>query len=97
MQIQSRQFTAYITGRCRQQTFKTLCASAAATHYRSKAPKDINVLVVGPTGYIGKFVTQELISRGFNVTAFAREKAGIKGKMSKEDTIKVSGTCVVKF
>jgi hypothetical protein len=36
-----------------------------------------------------RFVTKELISRGFNVTAFAREKAGIKGKMSKDDTIKV--------
>lgn len=38
-----------------------------------------------------RFVTKELISRGFNVTAFAREKAGIKGKMSKDDTAKVSG------
>lgn len=36
-----------------------------------------------------RFVTKELISRGFNVTAFAREKAGIKGKMSKDDTTKV--------
>ena len=36
-----------------------------------------------------RFVTKELISRGYNVTAFAREKAGIKGKMSKEDTAKV--------
>lgn len=36
-----------------------------------------------------RFVTKELISRGFNVTALAREKAGIKGKMSKDDTIKV--------
>jgi hypothetical protein len=36
-----------------------------------------------------RFVTKELISRGFNVTALAREKAGIKGKMGREDTIKV--------
>lgn len=34
-------------------------------------------------------MTKELISRGYNVTAFAREKAGIKGKMSKDDTTKV--------
>ena len=34
-------------------------------------------------------MTKELIDRGFNVTALAREKAGIKGKMSKDDTIKV--------
>lgn len=43
---------------------------------------------MGPTGYIGKYVVKELISRGYQVVAFAREKAGIKGKMSKEDTAK---------
>ena len=36
------------------------------------------MLVAGPTGYIGRFVTKELIDRGFNVTAISREKAGIK-------------------
>jgi hypothetical protein len=34
-------------------------------------------------------VTKELIARGFHVTALSRDKAGIKGKMGKEDTIKV--------
>jgi glutamate dehydrogenase/leucine dehydrogenase len=62
---------------------------AAAASYASKAPADIRVLVVGPTGYIGKFVVKELIKRGYNVVAFAREQAGIKGKMTKADTIKV--------
>jgi nucleoside-diphosphate-sugar epimerase len=47
------------------------------------------VLVVVPTGYIGKFVTKELISRGYNVVAFSREKAGIKGKLGKDDIAKV--------
>ncbi|GFH17043.1 NAD(P)-bd_dom domain-containing protein, partial [Haematococcus lacustris] len=50
-----------------------------------KQPKDVRVLVVGCTGYIGKFVTKELIRRGYNVVAFTREKAGIKGKLGKED------------
>jgi len=44
------------------------------------------VLVVGPTGYIGKFVTRELISRGYRVTALAREKSGVKRKASADDT-----------
>eukprot|EP00775_Hariotina_reticulata_P011214 gene11214-11363_t len=61
---------------------------AFQSDFRNKPANQINVLVVGPTGYIGKFVTKELIARGFNVTTFAREKAGIKGKMSKEDTRK---------
>lgn len=47
------------------------------------------MLVVGSTGYIGKFVVKELISRGFNVVAFAREQSGVGGKAKREDTEKV--------
>lgn len=64
-------------------------AAAAGQDWRTKDPKDIRVLVVGCTGYIGKFVTKELISRGYNVVAFTREKAGIKGKLGKDDLKKV--------
>lgn len=56
--------------------------------FRNKNPEDINVLVVGSTGYIGKFVVKELVKRGFNVIAIAREKSGIRGKVSKEETLK---------
>ncbi len=47
------------------------------------------MLVAGSTGYIGKFVTRELVSRGYRTVALARERSGIKGKMSPEDTRKV--------
>ncbi|XP_058208577.1 divinyl chlorophyllide a 8-vinyl-reductase, chloroplastic [Rhododendron vialii] len=57
------------------------------TSFRSKNPKDINVLVVGSTGYIGKFVVKELVNRGFNVIAVARERSGIKGRYKREDTL----------
>ncbi|WCJ23548.1 Divinyl chlorophyllide a 8-vinyl-reductase chloroplastic [Euphorbia peplus] len=53
-----------------------------------KNPKDINILVVGSTGYIGKFVVKELINRGYNVIAIAREKSGTKGKNGKDETLK---------
>lgn len=43
-------------------------------------------MVVGATGYIGKFVTKELIRRGFNVIAVAREKSGVGGKASADKT-----------
>jgi len=43
---------------------------------------------VGPTGYIGRFVTKEMIDRGYNVIAFAREKSGIGGKNSMDDVKK---------
>lgn len=72
---------------------KPIIASAASTvetpkiSFRDKNPKDINILVVGSTGYIGKFVVKELTNRGFNVIAVARETSGIKGKNSKDDTL----------
>lgn len=43
--------------------------------------------MVGSTGYIGKFVVKELVNRGFNVIAVAREESGIRGKNRKEETM----------
>lgn len=60
-------------------------APKAGADYRSRAPKDVRVLVVGATGYIGKFVVKELVARGYNVVAFARERSGIGGKQGAED------------
>lgn len=72
-------------------------AAAAGSDFRTRAPKDVRVLVVGPTGYIGKYVVKELIKRGYNVVAFAREQAGIKGKMGKAETIKEFPGADVRF
>ena len=33
--------------------------------------------MVGATGYIGKFVVRELVSRGYDVVSFAREQSGV--------------------
>ncbi|GMI69799.1 3,8-divinyl protochlorophyllide a 8-vinyl reductase, PALE-GREEN AND CHLOROPHYLL B REDUCED 2 [Hibiscus trionum] len=56
--------------------------TSVSASFRNKNPKAINVLVVGSTGYIGKFVVKELVNRGFNVIAVAREISGIRGKNS---------------
>ncbi|XWS14020.1 hypothetical protein CRYUN_Cryun36dG0088100 [Craigia yunnanensis] len=61
--------------------------TAVSASFGSKNSKDINVLIVGSTGYIGKFVVKELVNRGFNVLAVARERSGIRSKTSKEDTL----------
>ncbi|KAE8688376.1 Divinyl chlorophyllide a 8-vinyl-reductase [Hibiscus syriacus] len=61
--------------------------TAVSASFRNKYPKDINVLVVGSTGYVGKFVVKELVDRGFNVLAIVSERSGIRGKNSKEDTL----------
>jgi len=53
--------------------------------WRAKPPSEIRVLVVGSTGYIGKFVTRELIDRGFQVTAVARSASGVGGKKTESD------------
>ncbi|XP_074272445.1 divinyl chlorophyllide a 8-vinyl-reductase, chloroplastic [Silene latifolia] len=65
----------------------TVEKSSKDQNFRAKKPQDVNVLVVGSTGYIGKFVVKELIKRGFNVIAIAREKSGIKGKYGKDETV----------
>lgn len=71
--------------------------SAQAADYRSRQPKDVSVLVVGPTGYIGRFVVKELMARGYQVVVFAREKSGVGGKASKEQTIKEFEGADVRF
>jgi nucleoside-diphosphate-sugar epimerase len=48
-------------------------------------PEDVRVMVAGCTGYIGRFVTKELIKRGYQVVAFSREKSGVGGKKSMDD------------
>ena len=66
------------------------CQAEAQQDYRSRSKQDVRVLVAGSTGYIGKYVTKELIKRGYNVVAFAREKSGVGGKQSTDQTQKVA-------
>ncbi|KAK9805345.1 hypothetical protein WJX73_004487 [Symbiochloris irregularis] len=83
---------------CRHAARLTVCqAAAASTELSQRQPQDISVLVVGATGYIGKFVVKELIRRGYQVTAFARERSGIKGKNSKEYVIREFEGAQVQF
>ncbi|XP_043709982.1 divinyl chlorophyllide a 8-vinyl-reductase, chloroplastic [Telopea speciosissima] len=65
----------------------TVEAETVPSTFREKNPRDVNVLVVGSTGYIGKFVVKELVNRGFNAIAIARERSGIRGRNSKEETL----------
>ena len=70
---------------------------AATTELADKDPKDVRVLVVGPTGYIGKFVVKELLKRGYTTVAFAREKSGVGGKASKQQTSQACTLPVLEF
>lgn len=79
----------HVQRRQRCQASATPCIAAAGDDWRQKQPKDVRVLVVGSTGYIGKFVTRELVKRGYNTVALARERSGIKGKSGPDDTRKV--------
>lgn len=53
--------------------------------------------MVGPTGYIGKFVVKELIARGYDVVAFSREKSGVGGKADADATRKEFEGADVRF
>uniref|UniRef100_A0A5B7BYH5 Divinyl chlorophyllide a 8-vinyl-reductase, chloroplastic n=1 Tax=Davidia involucrata TaxID=16924 RepID=A0A5B7BYH5_DAVIN len=82
------ELSKFSTERLRPITASTVpTVETPKSSFRNKNHKDINVLVVGSTGYIGKFVVKELVNRGFNVIAVARERSGIKGRNSKDDTL----------
>ncbi|DBA68486.1 TPA: hypothetical protein ACH3X2_013773 [Trebouxia sp. C0005] len=64
------------------------CQAETQSDYRTRSKQDVRIVVAGSTGYIGKYVTKELIKRGYDVVAFAREKSGVGGKQSSEQTQK---------
>lgn len=64
-----------------------LAANPPTTPVHAKQPADTRVLVVGATGYIGRYVTKELIRRGYDVVAFTRPQSGIGGKTNRQKAI----------
>lgn len=50
------------------------------------APRPRRVLVVGATGYIGRYVVRELVGRGHAVVCLVRRRAGIGGAMDEAAT-----------
>ncbi|DBA92217.1 TPA: hypothetical protein ACH3X1_015926 [Trebouxia sp. C0004] len=73
------------------------CQAGTQSDYRTRSKQDVRIVVAGSTGYIGKYVTKELIKRGYNVVAFAREKSGVGGKQSTEQTQKDFKGADVRF
>ena len=57
----------------------------------------LRVLVFGATGYIGRCVTRELVARGHGVVAFARERSGIGGRSTPEQSRVQLGGAEVRF
>lgn len=75
-------------------------ASSDSTHqedYRQREKNNVRVLVVGATGYIGRFVVNELVSRGYNVVAFSRPRSGVGGKQTEDDVKKSFEGADVRF
>ena len=71
-----------------QLTAVLVSSSVALRHdFRSRPPEEVRVVVFGATGYIGRFVVRELVSRGYQVVAFARERSGIGGREDREQVI----------
>jgi divinyl chlorophyllide a 8-vinyl-reductase len=55
------------------------------------------IFVVGATGYIGKYVTRELVSRGYDVVSFARRRSGVNATTSEEETRKQLKGSEIRF
>lgn len=62
-------------------------AETTSAPFRTKNPRDINVLVAGCTGSTGKFVVRELVKRAFNFIAVARERSAVRDRNGKEETL----------
>ena len=65
--------------------------------FRSRPPEQVRVVVFGATGYIGRFVTQELIHRGYQVVAFSRDRSGIGGRNNRDQVIADLDGAEVRF
>lgn len=52
---------------------------------KSTDPSSVRVVIFGATGYIGRYVTFEFLRRGYRVTAFSRQKSGVRGKNKPDD------------
>jgi divinyl chlorophyllide a 8-vinyl-reductase len=55
------------------------------------------IFVVGATGYIGRFVTRELVSRGYDVVSFARRRSGVNASTTEEQTCQQLRGAEVRF
>ena len=65
--------------------------------FRSRPPEQVRVVVFGATGYIGRFVTKELIQRGYQVVAFSRDRSGIGGRNNRDQVIADLAGAEVRF
>ncbi|HHE32680.1 MAG TPA: NAD(P)-dependent oxidoreductase [Chlorobaculum parvum] len=53
---------------------------------KSEKQQKKRVFVVGATGYIGKFVVRELVTRGYEVVSFARQRSGVNASTTEAET-----------
>lgn len=61
-------------------------AQSPATSGNHTDHRQTRIFVVGATGYIGKFVTRELVTRGYDVVSFARRRSGVNASTTEEET-----------
>jgi len=63
--------------------------TSATERQPAASARPLRVLVAGATGYIGRFVVDELVARGHAVVSLVRERAGPGGSMNLETTRRV--------
>ncbi len=78
-------------------TSPSLTSGTSVSAGDSSTDQSKRIFVVGATGYIGKFVVRELVSRGYDVVSFARERSGVGASSSTEETRKQLKGSEVRF
>jgi divinyl chlorophyllide a 8-vinyl-reductase len=60
-------------------------------------PRPQRVLVLGATGTIGQATVRALLRRGHEVVCFVRPRAGVRGRLGREDTERLLSGATVRF
>jgi divinyl chlorophyllide a 8-vinyl-reductase len=74
---------------------QALSSGPEVSPFKDKPRK--RVFVAGATGYIGKFVVRELLSRSYDVVSFVRERSGIGGVSGIEEVRRQLNGSEVRF
>lgn len=83
---------ALFPGQCKPPLNAETCVFQRSSDQQSK-----RVFIAGATGYIGKFVTRELVARKYDVVSFARKRSGIDGSTTAGETCRQLQGSEVRF
>jgi divinyl chlorophyllide a 8-vinyl-reductase len=62
-----------------------------------RSPRPRRVFVIGATGTIGRATVRALVARGHDVVCFVRPRAGVRGSLAADDSVRLLTGATVRF